>query len=150
MYEISVEKSFEAAHYLRGYKGKCENLHGHRYTIVVKVSAEKLNDIGLAYDFTDLKKYLGEILDRYDHTCLNDVKPFDKINPSAENLAATIYKELKKSLDSARDKSLDAARSKLAKEVAAPELSAVEVWENPQQGVEYRPEQHTISGRFKK
>ena len=125
MYEISVEKSFEAAHYLRGYKGKCENMHGHRYTIVVKVTAEKLNAIGLAYDFTDLKKYLGEILERYDHTCLNDVKPFDKINPSAENLAATIYKELKK---------------KLAKEVAAPELSAVEVWENPGQGVEYKPD----------
>ena len=130
MYEISVEKTFEAAHYLRGYKGKCENMHGHRYTIVVKVSAQKLNDIGLAYDFTDLKKYLGEILERYDHTCLNDVKPFDKINPSAENLAAAIYKELKKSLDK--------ARSKLSKEVAAPELSAVEVWENPQQGVTYK------------
>jgi len=129
MYEISVEKTFEAAHYLRGYKGKCENMHGHRYTIVVKVSAQKLNDIGLAYDFTDLKKYLGEILERYDHTCLNDVKPFDKINPSAENLAATIYKELKKSLDK--------ARSKLAKEPI--NLTAVEAWENPQQGVEYRP-----------
>ncbi len=138
MYEISVEKSFEAAHYLRGYKGKCENMHGHRYTIIVKVSAPKLNAIGLAYDFTDLKKYLGEILDRYDHTCLNDVKPFDKINPSAENLASTIYKELKKSLDSARDKSSDAARDKkLSKESVT--LTAVEAWENPQQGVEYRP-----------
>ncbi len=132
MYEISVEKSFEAAHYLRGYKGKCENMHGHRYTIVVKVRAEKLNDIGLAYDFTDLKAHLNKILERYDHTCLNDVKPFDKINPSAENLAAAIYKELKKSLDAARDK-------KLSKEVEAPELSGVEVWENPGQGVIYKP-----------
>ena len=121
MYEISVEKHFDAAHFLRGYKGKCENMHGHRYTIVVKVTAEKLNAIGLAYDFTDLKKYLGEILERYDHTCLNDVKPFDKINPSAENLAATIYKELKK---------------KLGKEVVT--LKSVGAWETPQQGVEYR------------
>jgi 6-pyruvoyltetrahydropterin/6-carboxytetrahydropterin synthase len=122
MYEITVEKHIDAAHYLRGYKGKCENLHGHRYKIVVKVSAPKLNKIGLAYDFTDLKKHLGEILERYDHTCLNDVKPFDKINPSAENLAAMIYNELNK---------------KLAKEVDAPELSAVEVYETPEQGVKY-------------
>jgi 6-pyruvoyltetrahydropterin/6-carboxytetrahydropterin synthase len=129
MYEISVEKHFDAAHYLRDYHGKCENLHGHRYTIVVKVSAEKLNDIGLAYDFTDLKAHLNKILDRYDHTCLNDVKPFDKINPSAENIASTIYKELKKSLGAARDK-------KLGDEV---KLTAVEAWETPHQGVSYRP-----------
>ena len=121
MFEITVEKSFEAAHYLRDYKGKCENMHGHRYTVVVKVSADKLNEIGLAYDFTDLKAHLGKILARYDHTCLNDVPPFDKINPSAENLAAEIYKELKK---------------KLVKEPVT--LLSVGAWENPGQGVEYR------------
>ncbi len=124
MYEITVEKHFEAAHYLRGYQGKCENVHGHRYKVVVKVEALKLNDIGLAYDFTDLKRHLKAILDRYDHACLNDIKPFDKINPSAENIASTIYKELKK---------------KLAKAVEAPALSAVEVWESPEQGVSFRP-----------
>jgi 6-pyruvoyltetrahydropterin/6-carboxytetrahydropterin synthase len=121
MYEITVEKHIDAAHYLRGYNGKCENLHGHRYTIRVKVATDKLNDIGLAYDFTDLKAHLNKILERYDHTCLNDVKPFDKINPSSENLAATIYNELKK---------------KLAKDPVT--LTAVEAWETPQQGVEYR------------
>jgi 6-pyruvoyltetrahydropterin/6-carboxytetrahydropterin synthase len=121
MYEITVEKHIDAAHYLRGYQGKCENLHGHRYTIRVKVATDKLNDIGLAYDFTDLKAHLNKILERYDHTCLNDVKPFDKINPSSENLAATIYKELKK---------------KLGKDPVT--LTAVEAWETPQQGVEYR------------
>jgi 6-pyruvoyltetrahydropterin/6-carboxytetrahydropterin synthase len=122
MYEISVEKYFEAAHYLRGYQGKCEKVHGHRYKVVVKIEASKLNKIGLAYDFTDLKRYLKEILDRYDHACLNDIKPFDKINPSAENLAATIYKELRK---------------KLASEPIT--LKAVEAWESPEQGVSYRP-----------
>jgi 6-pyruvoyltetrahydropterin/6-carboxytetrahydropterin synthase len=121
-YTITVEKHIDAAHYLRDYKGKCENLHGHRYTIRVKVAAEKLNEIGLAYDFTDLKAHLNEIIERYDHTCLNDVKPFDKINPSSENLAAEIYKQLKKSLGKA--------------DVV---LTATEVWETPQQGVEYRP-----------
>src|SRR4030043_2058698 len=122
MYEISVEKSFEAAHYLRGYKGKCENMHGHRYTIVVRVSAQKLNDIGIAYDFPDLKAHLNKILERFDHTCLNDVKPFDKINPSAENIAAEIYKELKK---------------KLAKDPI--KLTSVAAFETPEQGVTYKP-----------
>jgi 6-pyruvoyltetrahydropterin/6-carboxytetrahydropterin synthase len=120
MYEIVVESHIDAAHYLRDYKGKCENLHGHRYKIVVKVTADKLNDIGLAYDFTDLKKHLNDICGRYDHTCLNDVPPFDKINASSENLAATIYKELKK---------------KLSK--APVTLTAVEAWETPTQGVTY-------------
>jgi 6-pyruvoyltetrahydropterin/6-carboxytetrahydropterin synthase len=86
----------------------------------VKVSADKLNDIGLAYDFTDLKKHLNDILSHYDHTCLNDVPPFDKINASSENLAATIYKELKK---------------KLAKDPV--QMVSVAVWETPHQGVTY-------------
>jgi 6-pyruvoyltetrahydropterin/6-carboxytetrahydropterin synthase len=123
MYEISVEKHFDAAHYLRGYQGKCEAMHGHRYRVVVKIKAEKLNDIGLAYDFTDLKRHLNDILSRFDHTCLNDVPPFDKINPSAENIAATIYDELK---------------SRLAADPIA--LVSVEAWESPEQGVIYRPD----------
>jgi 6-pyruvoyltetrahydropterin/6-carboxytetrahydropterin synthase len=123
MYEISVEKHFDAAHFLRGYQGKCEAMHGHRYRVVVKVRAEKLDDIGLAYDFTELKRHLNDILSRFDHTCLNDVPPFDKINPSAENIAATIYEELKKKL------------------AAAPiTLTCVEAWESPEQGVAYRPD----------
>jgi len=146
MYEITVESHIDAAHYLRGYKGKCENLHGHRYKIVVRVSAEELNEIGLAYDFTDLKAHLDKILERYDHTCLNDVPPFDKINASSENLAATIYKELKKLLDDTRNKSLDKARDKkLSQKSAHPELVegvkmvSVSVYETPYQGVTYTP-----------
>jgi 6-pyruvoyltetrahydropterin/6-carboxytetrahydropterin synthase len=130
MYEISVEKHFDAAHYLRDYKGKCENLHGHRYTIVAKLSVDKLNDIGLAYDFTDLKRHLNDILERFDHTCLNDVKPFDKINPSAENIAATIYKELKKKLKA--DPTYPEPRRRVT-------LTAVSAFETPHQGVTYRP-----------
>ncbi|HJX11996.1 MAG TPA: 6-carboxytetrahydropterin synthase QueD [Dehalococcoidales bacterium] len=122
MYEISVEKHFDAAHYLRGYKGKCEAMHGHRYRVVVKISAAKLDDIGLAYDFSDLKRHLNDILARFDHACLNDVPPFDRINPSAENIAATIYNELK---------------GKLAADPVT--LDAVEAWETPHQGVAYRP-----------
>ena len=123
MYEISVERHFDAAHFLRGYLGKCEAMHGHRYRVEVRVEAERLDDIGLAYDFTDLKRYLDGILSRFDHTCLNDVPPFDKINPSAENIAATIYNELKEKL------SADPVT-----------LTCVEAWESPEQGVAYRPD----------
>jgi 6-pyruvoyltetrahydropterin/6-carboxytetrahydropterin synthase len=123
VYEISVEKHFDAAHFLRGYQGKCEALHGHRFRVVVRVSASKLDEIGIAYDFVELKQYLGEILSRFDHTCLNDVPPFDKINPSSENIAATIYSEL---------------QPKLA---GAPvSISGIEVWESPQAGIAYSPD----------
>jgi 6-pyruvoyltetrahydropterin/6-carboxytetrahydropterin synthase len=122
MYEITVEKHFEAAHYLRGYWGKCENVHGHRYKVVVRISASKLNEIGLAYDFTDIKRHLKDILERYDHACLNDIPPFDKINPSAENLASTIYNKLKEKLST-----------------VPVILTAVEAWESPEQGATYRP-----------
>ena len=123
MYRISVEQHFDAAHALRGYKGKCEALHGHRFKVVAKIEASGLNDIGLAYDFVELKARLAEIVERFDHTNLNDITPFDKTNPSSENIASTVYKELK---------------SRLAGEKVA--LTAVEVWESPQTGVSYTPD----------
>ena len=122
MYQISIERHFDAAHYLRDYNGKCENLHGHRYVVVAKVKAAKLNKIGLAFDFTVLKKNLDEILNRFDHTCLNDVPPFDKINPSAENIASTIY---------------DALKPSLKRPVI---LAAIEVFESPDSWVTYTPD----------
>ncbi|GAF82899.1 unnamed protein product [marine sediment metagenome] len=123
MYQISVEQHFDAAHFLRGYQGKCEALHGHRFRVVVKVESPQLDDVGMAYDFVELKRHLGDILARFDHTCLNDVSPFDKINPSSENIATTIYGELQSGLAG-----------------AAVSLSCVEVWESPQSGVIYRPD----------
>jgi 6-pyruvoyltetrahydropterin/6-carboxytetrahydropterin synthase len=123
MYEISVESDFDAAHFLRGYQGKCETLHGHRFKVVAIVKADKLNDIGLGYDFTVLRRKLGEILNRYDHTCLNDNPPFDSINPSSENLATTIYREL---------------QQKLSGDIVT--IAGVEVWESPQSRVTYRPD----------
>ena len=123
MYQVSVEQHFDAAHFLRGYQGKCEALHGHRFQVVVKIRASEVDDIGIAYDFTELKHHLGNIISRFDHTCLNEVSPFDKINPSSENIAATIYNELK---------------LKLAGVPVS--LSCVEVWESPQSGVAYSPD----------
>jgi 6-pyruvoyltetrahydropterin/6-carboxytetrahydropterin synthase len=120
MYQISIEQHFDAAHFLRGYHGKCEALHGHRFRVVAKIESPGLNDIGIAYDFTELKQYLRDILSRFDHTCLNDVPPFDKINPSSENIAVTVYNEL---------------QTKLTE--APVSISCVEVWESPQSGVAY-------------
>ncbi len=93
MYEVSVEEHFDAAHYLRGYGGRCEKLHGHRFEVQVTVQAQGVDEIGLAYDFGELRKKLREVLERFDHTCLNETPPFDRINPSSENIAATIYNE---------------------------------------------------------
>ncbi len=123
MYRVSIERHFDAAHYLRDYQGKCEALHGHRYRVIVKVEAPQVDEIGLAYDFTILKRHLDDILDRFDHTCLNDVSPFDEINPSSENIAFTVYSELAPKLK-------DAPAS----------LTCVEVYESPDSWVGYSPD----------
>ena len=121
MYILSVEREFDAAHYLRGYQGRCERLHGHRYRVMAHITAEKLDKTGMALDFTMLKKTLQEVLEKYDHLCLNEVAPFKKINPSAENIAATVYKEL---------------RRRLPKGVM---LESVDVWESPEACATFRP-----------
>jgi len=96
---ISVEDSFSSAHSLRGYEGKCENLHGHNWKVRVTLKGEKLNNIGILIDFKNVKKILKDILLVLDHKFLNEITPFDKINPSAENIAFFIYGELKKKLE---------------------------------------------------
>jgi 6-pyruvoyltetrahydropterin/6-carboxytetrahydropterin synthase len=121
MYIIAVEKSFDAAHYLRGYAGKCEKLHGHRFKVVVRLNCRELNDVGLAYDFTELKRQVMEVIGKYDHQCLNDINPFDNINPSSENIAATIYSGL-----------AEAFKNDIR-------LDSVEVWESPESCALYRP-----------
>ncbi|TNF55441.1 6-carboxytetrahydropterin synthase QueD [bacterium] len=96
MYELMVETSFSAAHQLRGYKGKCENLHGHNWRVQVVLQSEKLNDIGLAMDFHDLKKMTNEFVSTLDHSVLNEVFPFTEINPSSEHIAKWLFDSLEK------------------------------------------------------
>jgi 6-pyruvoyltetrahydropterin/6-carboxytetrahydropterin synthase len=98
MYELGVIRSFASAHQLLGYQGNCEELHGHTYSIEVTVRTETLDEIGLAFDFHDLKAMLDRILETYDHKLLNKVPPYDRINPSAENMARTVYQILKPQL----------------------------------------------------
>ena len=98
MFELMIEDTFDAAHALRGYEGPCENLHGHTWKVQAFVSGKKLNQIGLVEDFKVIKKELRDILAAFDHKYINDVAPFDKENPSSENLAKHLYAQLKAKL----------------------------------------------------
>lgn len=121
MYELTVQTHFDAAHFLIDYPGECARLHGHTYVVEVTVAGDKLNEIGLLYDFKDLKDKTREIIDRFDHHYLNEIAPFDKTSPTAENLAKYIYDHLKKRL--------------VAKGIKIAEVS---VWESPTARLTYR------------
>jgi 6-pyruvoyltetrahydropterin/6-carboxytetrahydropterin synthase len=95
MFEVTVEDSFAAGHYLRDYKGKCENPHGHNYKIRVTLAGEELDKAGLLLDFKDLREVMKHVIDRLDHRMINDLEPFTLLNPSAENLARYFYHEAK-------------------------------------------------------
>jgi|SRR5579863_1241323 len=98
MYEVSVDESFAAAHNLRNYHGKCEDLHGHNYKVRVVLAGEKLDATGLLYDFVHLKQVIRSVIGSLDHKYLNELPPFDTINPSAENIARHIHDEASKQL----------------------------------------------------
>jgi 6-pyruvoyltetrahydropterin/6-carboxytetrahydropterin synthase len=99
MYELSIEASFSSAHNLREYGGACERLHGHNWDVGVIIEAEKLDKRGLALDFKVLKEETNRVVEKLDHRYLNEVPPFDKLNPTAENLSEFIFKELSKALN---------------------------------------------------
>lgn len=96
MYEVSIESSFSSAHRLRGYKGKCESLHGHNWKTRIIASKQALDKIGLAFDFRDLKISLGKVLKCLDHKYLNETPYFKKVNPTSENIARYIHDKLLK------------------------------------------------------
>ncbi len=99
MYKLKIVTDFDAAHQLRGYKGKCENIHGHNWKVEVEVISEELNEIGLAIDFKELKSITDTVISQLDHTFINEVPPFKEINPSSENIARWIYLSLKDKLE---------------------------------------------------
>ncbi|MFQ5715976.1 MAG: 6-pyruvoyl tetrahydropterin synthase family protein [Nitrospinales bacterium] len=94
MYEVTVKTTFSAAHQLRGYDGKYENLHGHNWIAIATVQASELDSMGVGIDFVALKKRVGEILSQVDYKNINEVPPFDTMNPSAENIARWVFKKL--------------------------------------------------------
>ena len=93
MFEVRITDDFAAAHFLRDYNGKCENLHGHNYKVYVHVEGNELDEGGMLLDFTLLKTALKEVLSKIDHTNLNDIADFDQ-NPSAERIAVYIYNHI--------------------------------------------------------
>jgi 6-pyruvoyltetrahydropterin/6-carboxytetrahydropterin synthase len=100
MYEVTVDGDFSSGHYLRNYRGKCENPHGHNYKVRVTLRGETLDVAGLLLDFKDLKHVMRPVIDRLDHQMLNDLEPFTEINPSAENLARYFFDQTNQQLES--------------------------------------------------
>jgi 6-pyruvoyltetrahydropterin/6-carboxytetrahydropterin synthase len=126
MYEISVEESFAAGHSLRGYEGKCERVHGHNYRVRVTFEGEQLDSRGLLLDFSEVKRLMRGLIERWDHRFLNDVPPFDVLNPSAENMAKYFYEELARGLQAG------------AREVPIC-VAEVKIWETDTATATYRP-----------
>jgi 6-pyruvoyltetrahydropterin/6-carboxytetrahydropterin synthase len=93
MFEVTVEDSFAAGHFLRNYKGKCENPHGHNYKVLVTLQGRELDKAGLLLDFKDLKYAIKGVVEKLDHQMINEVAPFTEVNPSAENLAKYFYEQ---------------------------------------------------------
>lgn len=120
MYELTIETSFSAAHQLRGYKGRCEKLHGHNWKVNIHVVSDKLNDLGMVMDFHEIKKLANETISSLDHSFLNDLFPFTEVNPSSENVAKWIFDSLKKKINSGPAR-----------------LSAVTVWESENASATY-------------
>jgi 6-pyruvoyltetrahydropterin/6-carboxytetrahydropterin synthase len=126
MFEVTVEETFAAGHALRGYRGKCENVHGHNYKVQVTLEGAQLDAVGLLVDFVEVKRILHAAVERLDHQFLNDVPPFDVINPSAENMAKHLYDEIHAGLQAA----------KLPVPV---EVAEIRIWETDTSVAAYRP-----------
>ena len=121
MYEVSIIKSFSAAHMLKAVGGKCEELHGHNFKVEATVTAQELDQSGISIDFRNVKEWLQEILDTLDHKHLNELTSLLGENPSSENIARYIYKEMKLKV---RQTELKVAR--------------VKVWESESAAVTYK------------
>lgn len=104
-FEVMIERNFSSAHQLRGYKGKCENLHGHNYKIEIYARGSELDNIGLLVDFGELKDAADDIVQYLDHRNINELPPFDvQLNPSAENLARYILEQVSRRVGDERVK----------------------------------------------
>ncbi len=122
-YTLKVITDFAAAHALRDYAGECSQLHGHNWKVEVEVIATDLDEVGMGLDFKAIKVQAREALGRLDHRHLNEIKPFDVINPTAENIAAYLYRQLSNSLNGPRTR-----------------IGAVTLWETERACVRYTEE----------
>lgn len=124
MFQVSVEETFSAGHALRGYKGKCENVHGHNYRVRVTIEGPQLDAIGLLVDFTHVKQVIRGIIGGLDHQFVNDLEPFKRVNPSAENLAKYFY---------------DETLGQLKGLPPGAKITEITVWETDTASAQYRP-----------
>ncbi len=98
-YTLKVVSDFASAHTLRGYPGQCSRMHGHNWKVEAEVEATTLDETGMAIDFKEIRRQVKSITDRLDHYYLNEIPPFDTINPTAENIAAYLYRELARAIE---------------------------------------------------
>ncbi len=120
MFELTTIVDFEAAHRLADYPGKCSRLHGHNWRVEVTVAGTELDGLGMLIDFRVLKQEVGRIIETLDHFYLNEIEAFRDQNPTAENIARYVYREL---------------AGRLPAGVAA---TQVKVWESPHSAAVYR------------
>lgn len=123
MFEVAVEQDFASAHALRNYKGRCENVHGHNWKVRVVIAGEKLDETGMLVDFLDVKDLMAGIIDTIDHQFLNEIPPFDVVNPSAENIAEYFYTRMAEGLGA----------------TPSVRVTEVKIWETAIQSATYRP-----------
>lgn len=121
MYTLEVDAEFAAAHRLRDYNGQCENLHGHNWRVRLAVTGGQLDAAGMLVDFGLLKRWLREAMDALDHRYLNDMPPFDAVNPTSENIARHVAERIAPQLP-------DTAR-----------VAYVRVWESDRASARYAP-----------
>ena len=119
-YELRVVTEFAAAHTLRGYPGSCSRLHGHNWKVEIEIRASRLDEMGMAIDFREIRANAREVTDRLDHRYLNELEPFTELNPTAENIAAHCFREIGARLNR-----------------PAVHVQAVTVWENDRACVRY-------------
>jgi 6-pyruvoyltetrahydropterin/6-carboxytetrahydropterin synthase len=98
VYELTVERDFSSGHFLRNYRGRCENPHGHNYKVRITLAGAELDEAGLLLDFKLLKQVMRPVIDRIDHQMLNELEPFTTVNPSAENIARYFYEQTNQQL----------------------------------------------------
>jgi 6-pyruvoyltetrahydropterin/6-carboxytetrahydropterin synthase len=121
MYEVMIEEEFSAAHALRGYRGKCENLHGHNWKVEVYVRGDKLDEVGMLVDFRELKAATRQVMRYLDHRNLNELKPFEnEMNPSSEHIAGFVLHRIAEQINNDRVK-----------------VYKVRVWETPSTSATY-------------
>lgn len=123
-YTLKILTDFASAHTLRDYPGECRRMHGHNWKLEVEVTAQALDQQGMAMDFKTIKASTRELCAQLDHRYLNDIPPFDEINPTAENLAAFFYRGLSKKLNNERVR-----------------VSAINLWETERACVRYTEDQ---------